>query len=164
MTLIDAAIKELVHIRPMNDSVVVLPIVDSTELAQTESGIWVDVRSSTGGVALPDTVENEPIEGRVVALGPGVRFELPSWMAEKIAARLVSGAFWLPEADKPDALARATAFVVSVAAEPRPFQVKVGDRILWTPWSAFTITLDGVAYNIISEEDIIGIVEEPPAK
>ena len=161
MTLIDAAIAELVHIRPMNDSVVVLPIVDSTELTKTESGIWVDVRSSAGGVALPDVVENEPIEGRVVALGAGVRFELPSWLAEKIADR-VHAAWGDMLLDVAMDYERLHENIVKAAAEPRPFQVKVGDRILWTPWSAFTITLDGVAYNIISEEDIIGIVEEPP--
>jgi co-chaperonin GroES (HSP10) len=154
MTLISPEIAELIHVRPAGAYLVVLADVPETGIEKTASGLFIDVRSSAGGVALPDTVENEPIEGRVVAVGPGVSFELPYWLAERLADVASANAYFDPEVSTTD-MARMFA---DAAAEPRPLQVKVGDRILWTPWAAFSITLEGVAYHVITEDDVVGTI------
>jgi co-chaperonin GroES (HSP10) len=153
MTLISPEIAELIHVRPAGAYLVVLADVPETGIEKTASGLFIDVRSSLGGVALPDTVENEPIEGRVVAVGPGVPFEIPYWLIEKIADELVAANHFLPEVRE-----TVLALISRVAAEPRPLQVKVGDRILWTPWAAFSITLEGIAYHVITEDDVVGTI------
>ena len=40
------------------------------------------------------------------------------------------------------------------------FEVRVGDRVVWTPWAAITVTLEGVEYNFLRESALLGIVEE----
>jgi chaperonin GroES len=42
--------------------------------------------------------------------------------------------------------------------------VKAGDRILFGKWSGTEVKIDGVEYLIMKESDIMGILEETPAK
>jgi chaperonin GroES len=45
-----------------------------------------------------------------------------------------------------------------------PLDVKTGDRILFGKWSGTEVKIDGVEYLIMKENDIMGILEETPAK
>jgi len=40
-----------------------------------------------------------------------------------------------------------------------PFQVKVGDRVLFTSYAGTEVTIDGVEHLIMTEEDILAVVE-----
>lgn len=40
-----------------------------------------------------------------------------------------------------------------------PFQVKEGDRILFSSWAGSEVTLDGDDYLIMTEEDILAVVD-----
>jgi chaperonin GroES len=77
---------------------------------------------TTGGIIIPDAAQEKPMEGEIVAVGPGVRDE--------------KGA------------------VV-------PLDVKPGDRILFGKWSGSEIKLDGKDLLIMSESDIMGIIDSP---
>ncbi|SKA42040.1 chaperonin GroES [Enhydrobacter aerosaccus] len=77
---------------------------------------------TTGGIIIPDAAQEKPMEGEIVAVGPGVRGE--------------KGA------------------VV-------PLDVKPGDRILFGKWSGSEIKLDGKDLLIMSESDIMGIIDSP---
>jgi co-chaperonin GroES (HSP10) len=153
---IDAIVAQQIHVRPLNDCIIVLPLKDESEVRQTASGLFIETRLSAGGVDLPDTVDAEPIEGRIVALGRGLRYELPYWLAERLAREVLKASCM--DAD-PNQKTWADHFA-KIAAEPKPFDVKVGDRVLWTPWAAFTITIDEVSYFIIEEADIVGVISE----
>ena len=39
-----------------------------------------------------------------------------------------------------------------------PFQVKVGDRVLFTSYSGSEVTVDGKEYLILTEDDILAVV------
>jgi chaperonin GroES len=77
---------------------------------------------TTGGIIIPDTAQEKPMEGEIVAVGPGARGE--------------NGA------------------VV-------PLDVKPGDRILFGKWSGSEIKLDGKDLLIMSETDIMGVIDSP---
>lgn len=40
-----------------------------------------------------------------------------------------------------------------------PFQVKEGDRVLFTSYAGSEVTLDGEEYLIMTEDDILAVVE-----
>jgi len=40
-----------------------------------------------------------------------------------------------------------------------PFQVKVGDRVLFTSYAGTEVTIDGVEQLIMTEDDILAVVE-----
>jgi chaperonin GroES len=40
-----------------------------------------------------------------------------------------------------------------------PFQVKEGDRVLFTSYSGNEVTLDGKEYLIMTEDDILAVIE-----
>jgi chaperonin GroES len=40
-----------------------------------------------------------------------------------------------------------------------PFQVKEGDRVLFTSYAGNEVTIDGKEYLIMSEDDILAVVE-----
>jgi chaperonin GroES len=40
-----------------------------------------------------------------------------------------------------------------------PFQVKVGDRVLFTNYAGSEVTLDGKEYLIMTEDDVLAIVD-----
>jgi chaperonin GroES len=39
-----------------------------------------------------------------------------------------------------------------------PFQIKVGDRVLFTSYAGSEVTVDGVEYLIMTEDDILAVV------
>ena len=75
-----------------------------------------------GGIIIPDTAKEKPMEGEIVAVGPGARDE--------------------------------TGKVV-------PLDVKPGDRILFGKWSGSDIKIDGEDLLIMTESDIMGVIERP---
>ena len=83
----------------------------------------VDAEAKTaGGIFIPDTAQEKPMEGEIVAVGPGARDEKGTIV---------------------------------------PLDVKPGDRILFGKWSGTEIKLDGEDLLIMSESDIMGVLEGP---
>ena len=77
---------------------------------------------TTGGIIIPDTAQEKPMEGEIVAVGPGARNE---------------------------------------TGKAVPLDVKPGDRILFGKWSGSEIKLDGEDLLIMTESDIMGVIESP---
>ena len=75
---------------------------------------------TTGGIFIPDTVQEKPMEGEIVAVGPGARDEKGTLV---------------------------------------PLDVKRGDRILFGKWSGSEVKLDGEDLLIMSESDIMGVID-----
>lgn len=73
-----------------------------------------------GGIIIPDTAKEKPMEGTVVAVGTGKRDE---------DGKLI------------------------------PFTVKVGDKVLMPKYGGTEIKIDDKEYQILREEDILGILE-----
>jgi chaperonin GroES len=94
--------------RPLHDRVVVRRVEEDTK--------------TKGGIIIPDTAQEKPMEGEIVAVGPGARDE--------------------------------TGKVV-------PLDVRPGDRILFGKWSGSEIKLDGEDLLIMTESDIMGVIEQP---
>lgn len=40
-----------------------------------------------------------------------------------------------------------------------PFQVKVGDRVLFTSYAGSEVTIDGKEYLIVTEDDLLAVVD-----
>jgi chaperonin GroES len=76
--------------------------------------------SKIGSLLVPDTLQRKPLEGKVVACGPGLT---------------------TPEGNE------------------IPMNLTVGDTVLITPGSATEILIDGAKYLILTEADILGIVD-----
>ena len=72
-----------------------------------------------GGIIIPDTAKEKPMEGKIVAVGNG---------------KIVDG-------------------------KTQPLQVKVGDRILFAKYAGAEIKLEGEEHLILSEDEILGILE-----
>jgi len=99
--------------RPLHDRVVIKRLDGESKTA--------------GGIIIPDTAKEKPMEGEVVAIGPGKR-------------------------DERGALV--------------PLGVKSGDRVLFGKWSGTEVKIDGEELLIVTEADVMGIVEgvAKPAK
>ena len=92
--------------RPLHDRVVVKRVEEEGK--------------TKGGIIIPDTAKEKPMEGEIVAVGPGGRDE---------NGKLV------------------------------PLDVKAGDRILFGKWSGTEIKLDGEDLLIMTEADVLGVIE-----
>ena len=99
--------------RPLHDRVVIKRLDGESRTA--------------GGIIIPDTAKEKPMEGEVVAVGPGKR-------------------------DERGALV--------------PPGVKPGDRVLFGKWSGTEVKIDGEELLIVTEADVMGVVEgiAKPAK
>jgi len=76
---------------------------------------------TAGGIIIPDTAKEKPMEGEVVAVGPGARGD---------------------------------------DGKLHPLDVKPGDRILFGKWSGSEVKIDGEELIIMTEDDILGVVEK----
>ena len=74
-----------------------------------------------GGLVLPDTVKEKPIEGIVVAVGAGKILDNGS---------------------------------------RQPMDLKVDDRIIYSKYSGTEVKLDGEEYLVLSERDVLAVVEK----
>lgn len=90
-------------IQPLADRVVI-KVVEATE-EKTKSGLYV-----------PDTAKEKPMEGEVLAVGPGA-------LNEK--------------------------------GERVPLDVAVGDKVIYSKYGGMEVKIDGDAYLILSERDIL---------
>ena len=93
-------------IQPLGDRVLVEPGKD-TEMKK-------------GGIIIPDSAKEKPMQGVVIAVGPGKR-------------------------DDKGALV--------------PMSVKKGDKVLLPKYGGSEIKIDDKEYQIVREDDILGIVE-----
>jgi chaperonin GroES len=73
-----------------------------------------------GGLVLPDTVKEKPIEGIVVAVGAGK---------------------------------------VSDDGKRTPIDLKVDDKVIYSKYSGTEVKLDGEEYLVISERDVLAVIE-----
>lgn len=94
--------------RPLHDRVVIRRIEEAGK--------------TTGGIIIPDTAREKPMEGEVIAVGPGKR-------------------------DEKGALV--------------PLDVQTGDRILFGKWSGSEVKIDGEDLVIMTEGDILGVLDAP---
>lgn len=76
--------------------------------------------TTAGGIMIPDTAREKPMEGEVLAVGPGARGE---------------------------------------NGTRHPLDVNIGDRVLFGKWSGTEIRLEGEELMIMTESDIMGLVE-----
>ena len=74
-----------------------------------------------GGIIIPDTAQEKPMEGKVISVGGGARNENGQVVA---------------------------------------LDVKKGDRILFGKWSGTEVKIDGTELLIMTESDIMGIIEK----
>lgn len=93
------------QIRPLGDRVVVKV---------------VKVEKTAGGIVLPETAQEKPQLGEVIAAGPGT--------LDKDGKRM-------------------------------PMDVQKGNRVLFAKYAGTEVKLDGEEYLLLSEKDILGIVE-----
>lgn len=147
-------------VRPLAGYVVVLP------LNEKRVGTGDDaLRSSEGGVLLPDIVELEPIEAVVVALGEGSGEPISSRLATALAITAIAyfrEAYPAVEAWPPainDLFGLERELKAAASQVKVPFDVKVGDKVLFEPWHATVVILDEVEHHIVTEEHILGLVE-----
>ncbi|MBI2441935.1 MAG: co-chaperone GroES [Lentisphaerae bacterium] len=73
-----------------------------------------------GGIIIPDSAKEKPMQGKVIAAGPGKRDD---------AGKLI------------------------------PMNVKKGDRVLLPKYGGTEVKIDEIEYQIVREDDILGIVE-----
>jgi len=74
-----------------------------------------------GGLVLPDTVKEKPVEGIVVAVGPGKVLDNGTRQA---------------------------------------MDLSVDDRIIYSKYSGTEVKLDGEEYLVLSERDVLAVVEK----
>ena len=74
-----------------------------------------------GGLVLPDTVKEKPVEGIVVAVGPGKVLDNGTRQA---------------------------------------MDLKADDRIIYSKYSGTEVKLDGEEYLVLSERDVLAVVEK----
>jgi len=79
-----------------------------------------EVGKTSGGIIIPDTAKEKPMEGEIVAVGPGARDEKGTLV---------------------------------------PLDVKQGDRILFGKWSGSEVKIDGEDLLIMSEGDVMGVID-----
>lgn len=94
------------NITPLHDRVLIKRVEKETK--------------SSGGIVLPDTVGEKPMEGTVIATGPG-------------------------KADEKGNI--------------RPLVVQKGDRVLFSRYGGTEIKIDGEAYLIVREDDLLAIIK-----
>lgn len=95
------------QLRPLGDRVVVKAVGKEEK--------------TPGGIVLPDTVKEKPVEGEVVAVGSG---------------RVLDN------------------------GQRLPMEVKVGNRVIYSKYSGTEVKFEGEEYLILSERDILAIVEK----
>jgi len=94
-------------IRPLRDKILVKRLEEEEK--------------SKGGIIIPDSAKEKPMEGLVVAVGTGK---------------------------------------LNDEGKVIPMVVKVGDRILFAKYSGTEVKIEGDDHLVITEEEILGIIEK----
>ena len=87
---------------------------------------------TTGGLFIPDTAKEKPVEGKVLAVGKG-RWETPEQKSGRKPKKKVEKVF-------------------------KSTVLKPGDRVLYEKFGTTDIELDGKELVLVRESDILGIV------
>jgi len=93
-------------VRPLHDRVIVRRLDEEEK--------------SAGGIIIPDSAKEKPIQGKVIAVGKGKSLE---------------------------------------NGEVRPLDVKEGDTVIFSTYAGTEIKLDGEAFLMMREDDILGVIE-----
>lgn len=93
-------------VRPLHDRVIVRRLDEEEK--------------SAGGIIIPDSAKEKPIQGKVIAVGKGKSLE---------------------------------------NGEVRPLDVKEGDTVIFSTYAGTEIKLDGEAFLMMREDDILGVLE-----
>lgn len=156
MTELENTVEKQEWVRPLNGMVVVLPLAERREETVDEGGLAMDLRKSEGGVYIPDNVDQEAIEGLVVAVGAGAS-EVPT---EAFVDALVEQFHPLLRGDGWETKSWLREQIREIAANlKRPMDVKIGDKVLVDLVHATTVVLDGVSFNIVPEDAILGVLQ-----
>ena len=94
------------NIRPLHDRVLIRRIHEEEK--------------TKGGIIIPDSAKEKPMEGEIVAIGNGKILE---------------------------------------DGKVRALQVKKGDRVLFAKYAGTEVKIDGKEHLILSEDEILGVVE-----
>ena len=97
--------------RPLHDRVLVRRVEEEERTA--------------GGIIIPDTAKEKPMQAEIVAVGPGGRDD---------SGNLI------------------------------PLDVAIGDVVLFGKYAGSEVTIDGQELLILRESDIMGVVEDTPAR
>jgi chaperonin GroES len=105
-------------IRPLHDRVLIRRLDSETK--------------SAGGIIIPDSAQEKPAEGEIVAAGNGARGEDGTVhpLDVKAGDKVLFGKW-----------------------------VKAGDKVLFGKWSGTEVKVDGEELVIMKESDIMGIIE-----
>jgi len=93
-------------VRPLHDRVIVRRLDEEEK--------------SAGGIIIPDSAKEKPIQGKVIAAGKGKIME---------------------------------------NGDVRPLDVKAGDTVIFSTYAGTEIKLDGDAFLMMREDDILGVIE-----
>ena len=77
--------------------------------------------TTSGGIIIPDTAKEKPMEGEIVAAGAGAKND---------------------------------------KGEVSPLDVKAGDTVMIGKYAGNEVSVDGTEYLILTEDDILGVVED----
>jgi chaperonin GroES len=128
-----------------------------------------------GGIIIPDTAKEKPMEGEVIAAGPGARGEdgtlhpLDLKVGDRVLLRRLdeesktAGGIIIPDTAKEKPMEGEV-----IAAGPgargedgtlHPLDLKVGDRVLFGKWAGTEVKIDGEDLVIMKESDVLGVIE-----
>lgn len=93
-------------VRPLHDRVIVRRLDEEEK--------------SAGGIIIPDSAKEKPIQGKIIAVGKGKSLE---------------------------------------NGEVRALDVKEGDTVIFSTYAGTEIKLDGEAFLMMREDDILGVIE-----
>ena len=152
--------------RPLHDRVVVKRI-DAED-------------KSAGGIIIPDTAKEKPMQGEIIAAGPGARDEagklvpLDVKKGDRVLIKRVAeeeksrGGIIIPDTAKEKPMeGEVLAAGPGVRGEDgklHPLDVKIGDRVLFGKWSGTEIKIDGEDLVVMKESDIMGVIEHAARK
>ena len=94
-------------VRPLHDRVIVRRLDEEEK--------------SAGGIIIPDSAKEKPIQGKIIAVGKGKSLE---------------------------------------NGEVRALDVKEGDTVIFSTYAGTEIKLDGEAFLMMREDDILGVIED----
>ena len=109
-------------IRPLGDRILVKRLDEEKE------------QRSSGGIIIPDTAKEKPMEGKISAVGPGRRQE--DGKLQKVEVKVGPG------------------------RRQEDGKLKVGDRVLIGKYAGTEVKIDGEEFIIMREDDVLGVIEQ----
>jgi len=103
------------------------PLQDWTLIEPSESK-----EKTAGGLFIPDTAKEKPVEGMVLAVGKG-RWETPETKQGSMPKKKEEKVF-------------------------KPTVLKPGDQVLYEKYGTTTVDLDGKELVLVRESDVLGLV------